>query len=565
MNNIISGYSYEEIESRIGFPIIYENNILLNDTINNINDYIILNDSDIEIITNISEIVYSPPDYLINPTTNSLKIVKSDIAFYKSKFEELLNYTYIFTRNASESISNIYSLLNDTKEEINYLLYQFKKNIKNISIPFILEQGELLKTIERRQNISLLDEMEEYKNETENLNYLYNKLFKNINEEIQIIFDEINEIKNFYLDIQRYIEDVKERFITKLEEFNNDENNINHHTILIQIKNLFISIKEDIINKKIQFKEKMNSLEIQRKTIDLEELNKDCDEIIENINSKILSIQNLINGKRLLNNDKSSGLYASNIISDNINKSLKIIIKIITITKVETEEGIEVFMSICEVEETTSLNLLFIMDTSGSMGPYLDQAKKNIINIMNRITYENKGINVSIGFIGYSDIHRNGEAYYTNIDFTQNRTELEKKIQSIILYGGGKDWPEDMAWAFEMALNKNWKYNARAIVLVADSPCHGKKYHNYEDSFPDGIPYRKNIEESLEILAKNNISLYCIKITEQTDIMFQEFENIYKNYTKCNFLVVDMNDETELSEIVVNAATNTYINQRNTG
>ena len=142
---------------------------------------------------------------------------------------------------------------------------------------------------------------------------------------------------------------------------------------------------------------------------------------------------------------------------------------------------------------------------------------------------------------------------------------MEKKIQSITLYGGGKDWPEDMAWAFEMALNKNWKYNARAIVLVADSPCHGKKYHNYEDSFPDGIPYRKNIEESLEILAKNNISLYCIKITEQTDIMFQEFENIYKNYTKCNFLVVDMNDETELSEIVVNAATNTYINQRNTG
>ena len=120
-----------------------------------------------------------------------------------------------------------------------------------------------------------------------------------------------------------------------------------------------------------------------------------------------------------------------------------------------------------------------------------------------------------------------------------------------------------MAWAFEMALNKSWKYNARAIVLVADSPCHGKKYHNLVDNFPDGIPYRKNIEESLEILAKDNISLYCIKIREQTDIMFQEFENIYKKYTKCNFLVVDMNNETELSEIVVNAATNTYINQRN--
>ena len=291
--------------------------------------------------------------------------------------------------------------------------------------------------------------MEDYKNETNNLNYLYNNLFKYINEEIQIIFDEINEVRKFYLDLQRNLEDVKERFITKLEEFNKDEDNIKYHEILIQIKNLFISIKEDIINKKIQFKEKMNSLEIQRRKIDLEELKKDCDEIIENINSKILSIKNLINGKRLLNNDKSSDLYASNIISDYINKTLKRINKIINITKFETEERIEEFISICNVEETTSLNLLFIMDTSGSMGPFLEQAKKNIINIMNRITYENKGINVSIGFIGYSDIYNNGEDYYTNLDFTQNSTELEKKIQSITLYGGGKDWPEDMAWAFK--------------------------------------------------------------------------------------------------------------------
>ena len=275
LKNIISGYTYEEIESKIGFPIIYENNKLLNDTINNINDYIILNDSDIKIITNISEIVYSPPDYLINPTKNYLKIVKSDIIFYKSKFEELSKYIYNFTRNASELINNIYYLLNNTKEELNNLLYQFKENIKNISIPFILEQGELINKNEKnKKNISLFDEMEDYKNETNNLNYLYNNLFKYINEEIQIIFYEINEVKKFYLDLQRNIEDVKEIFISKLEEFNKDEDNIKYHEILIQMKNLFISIKEDIINKKIQFKEKMNSLEIQRGKIDLEDLKK---------------------------------------------------------------------------------------------------------------------------------------------------------------------------------------------------------------------------------------------------------------------------------------------------
>ena len=571
LKNIISGYSYEEIETKINSSIIFENNILLNDIINNINDYLILNDSDIEIITNISEIVYSPPEILINPTKNSLKIVKDDIAFYKSKYEELSKFAYNFTINASESINNIYYSLNDTKEELISLLYQFKENIKNISIPFILEKGELFNKIEINKNISLKDEMEDYKNETNNLNNLYNKLFKYINEEIQIIFDEINEIKNFYLDLQRYIEDEKEIFIKKLKEFNNDEDNQKYHEILIQIKNYLISIKEEIIKKKIQFKERMNSFEIQRRKIDLEELIKDCDKIIENINSKMFSIKNLINRKRMLNNDKSNFdepiLYASNIISDFINNAIYIIIRKINSMEIKAEEDIETFSHFDEVEEKTSLDLLFIMDLSCSMNPYYDQAKNNIINIMNRITFENPGINVSVGFIGYIDIdvYGNPVGNYVNIDFTLNHTELEEKIPEIIgcFYNG--DLPEDMAWGFEMALDKNWKYNARAIVLIADYPCHGTKYHTMDDIFPNGSPNRKNIEKSIEELAKNNVSLYCIRILEYSEKMFQIFSDIYKNYTTCNFMVVNMDRDSELPEIIINASSKTYIEQRNNG
>ena len=45
--------------------------------------------------------------------------------------------------------------------------------------------------------------------------------------------------------------------------------------------------------------------------------------------------------------------------------------------------------------------------------------------------------------------------------------------------------------------------------------------------------------------------------------MFQIFENIYKNYTNCKFSVVPLNDEKNLPVIVVNSASDTYINQRN--
>ena len=45
-----------------------------------------------------------------------------------------------------------------------------------------------------------------------------------------------------------------------------------------------------------------------------------------------------------------------------------------------------------------------------------------------------------------------------------------------------------------MALDKNWKNNARFAILIADAPCHGIKYHSMGDSYPYGVPNRKNIE-----------------------------------------------------------------------
>ena len=57
------------------------------------------------------------------------------------------------------------------------------------------------------------------------------------------------------------------------------------------------------------------------------------------------------------------------------------------------------------VIEKTSLDLLFVMDIAGSMYPYLNQAKQNILNIMNKIIIECPGIDINLGFIGYRDVY----------------------------------------------------------------------------------------------------------------------------------------------------------------
>lgn len=68
---------------------------------------------------------------------------------------------------------------------------------------------------------------------------------------------------------------------------------------------------------------------------------------------------------------------------------------------------------------------------------------------------------------------------------------IDKKADA---YGGG-DIPEDIAGAFEHALKQKWESKARYCVLVTDSPCHGNKYHNCEDSYPKGDPQKREPEQ----------------------------------------------------------------------
>ena len=203
------------------------------------------------------------------------------------------------------------------------------------------------------------------------------------------------------------------------------------------------------------------------------------------------------------------------------------------------------------------------MDISGSMDPYLTQVKNNIINIINRMNSDCPGIDINMGYVGYID-HKYFE-YNVNIEFTRDYEDLQNKIKNVTTQLGIPDPPEDIPWGMERALEKNWKSNARFAILIADYPCHGYKYHSSDlrDSFPNGDPTRMDIEVLINNMAEKNISLFCMKITKHTDIMFQIFENIYNSYTNCQFKVVPLESDVYLSDIVVHHAAKVYVSQRN--
>jgi len=558
----------------MNLQIIGINHNLLNRSLSKINDSLIIcENSNFSLIN--STLKYMTPNFLNVTTNTALKIVKTDLEFYKDKYEELIENINNFTLKVLNSLEISYPIINDIKKEISNLLLDFENIIKNLCVPLIAKERVFDIMDLRKLNVyslynedidklSIIKNIELYRNDTEKLNLLYNKLFKYINESAQIIYDGISEIPDLIDELQRDMENGMINFEERISNFIESKSIQYFHENLIEIKKEFISLKNDAKIRQNTIENRLNEYENRYQDYDDYDISEEVNNTMENLNSNISLIEDEIteySDKNSLCPIEFGKLYASNIIVNSIASSINNSIKKIKREEKIISNEIESIGVVINVEEKTSLDLLFIMDLTGSMGPYIEQAKQNIINIMNRIPIECPGISINLGYIGYRDIYEINLNYVVNIDFSQNYQKLQNNIKDVIADGGG-DGPEEVAWAIEKAIEKNWKSDARYSILVADAPCHGTKYHNSEDDYPDGVPGRKNIETLINELAAKNVSLYCMKIKEYTDIMYKLFEDIYNNYQNCQFQIVTMTSEEKLSEIVVDSAADVYIKQK---
>ena len=186
-----------------------------------------------------------------------------------------------------------------------------------------------------------------------------------------------------------------------------------------------------------------------------------------------------------------------------------------------------------KILKDTNLDIMFIMDLTGSMGIWLTEAKKNVKKIMEEIIDNNPGSKIRMSFIGYRDYFDKDEIRkYDNQIFTENLEEFNSFLNKLDCTGGG-DEPEDVVGALQQALNMNWESNAKYAILVADAPCHGKQYHNISyDKFPDGDPTGVKLEDVMLKFYQKGITFYCIEINNNTKKMFNIMKKIYNDGEK---------------------------------
>jgi len=583
--NSLSEMNYDEAENLMSSDIINKNHKLLNKTENRINDSVMIcEEPQIDMSPMRTEIFFVPPEFIKNPKDETLKSLLIDINLYKSKYGKLAMNANQLYEKGFKSLHNLYGPSNNIKTEVNKLKLQFEETVKNLCAPLISEQEGLdkidinsLNEDQKEQFIEdkmyIKDQILEFKEESDRLNKLYHKLFENVYDSVKNICDDINGIPKTISQVQKEIDKGMKEFENILKGFTNPDDTTKFDQSLKLIKESFKKLQNNINH--IQILERINTLEfqIESRKDKLETLKNKSSEIIENLKSISNSIKNdiiKIREKYAQNPVELPELNASNIIIDLIMNSINNSIEPIKEENLDLKKGVEkVTIDFVELERETSLDLLFIMDITGSMSNCVDLVKKNIINIIEKIPDKCPGVVINMGFIGYRDVTKDEETEeikledYVDKDFTTNYDELKNSIMNIIVTGGG-DTAEDIACAMELALKKSWKNNARFAILFADAPCHGRKYHDegLSDNFPNGVEGRRNIEELIEELAKKNVSLYCTEINQDTKIMYQIFKDIYNKYNKCEFNLIPLTTETNITNCIGDTCSKIYSKHR---
>jgi hypothetical protein len=120
-----------------------------------------------------------------------------------------------------------------------------------------------------------------------------------------------------------------------------------------------------------------------------------------------------------------------------------------------------------------TVEVAFVLDTTGSMGGLIEGAKRKIWSIATAIVDSNPDADIRMGLVAYRDI---GDDYVTRkVELTRDIQDLYANLLELKARGGG-DWPESVNEALDIAVNKlQWTSGSdvrRIVFLVGDAPPH---------------------------------------------------------------------------------------------
>jgi len=178
-----------------------------------------------------------------------------------------------------------------------------------------------------------------------------------------------------------------------------------------------------------------------------------------------------------------------------------------------------------------NLDVIFVLDITGSMDSWINRAKKTIGSVSDKISKNN--VDVRFNIIGYKDvcdrrcdehsIHcpvecKNSKWVHIS-GFTNKSSDIVDFLKTVSASGGG-DFPEDLFGALQLVAMEPWRDNAKRVaVIISDSPPHGEQFSDFHSNTPDyPLPYdgSKVPEDIARDLRRNNIQIFILYVESNT-------------------------------------------------
>ncbi|MBC7542244.1 MAG: VWA domain-containing protein [Candidatus Sericytochromatia bacterium] len=145
-----------------------------------------------------------------------------------------------------------------------------------------------------------------------------------------------------------------------------------------------------------------------------------------------------------------------------------------------------------------NLDLVFLLDATGSMGDEIGRIQATIRTVSDRIKQLNGNKRLRLGLVAYRD---RGDAEPLVVqDFTEDLSAFQSRLAAVQASGGG-DTPEDLENGLNAALSRmSWSVAdaTRLVFLVADATPH--------IDYPQSFPYPESIAKAV----KTGVKLYPI-------------------------------------------------------
>lgn len=127
---------------------------------------------------------------------------------------------------------------------------------------------------------------------------------------------------------------------------------------------------------------------------------------------------------------------------------------------------------IAAASERARLDLVFLVDATGSMGDEIDKLKRSMRAVADQIARMPSRPDLCLGLVAYRD---RGDAFFVRgTDLTDDLGAFQAMLEQLQA-GGGGDTPEALNEALHTAVHRiSWRGegSARMVVLVADAPPH---------------------------------------------------------------------------------------------